>query len=243
MNINGIEISNIVSPEEMHVATSPLGQSYLQRDGYLAARNLFLVADLRSLKAEIGRIPHELLQPSVLRELGEPTGLTPGQFDTMQINWLDRLIPDFAERVVCSTARNLALHLLGEEAHLTFASYIVKTPTRAGWTPWHQDGAYDQTTALKSMTVWIPFHEASIDNGCLCYSRQSHNSGLRPHSKSKFGDSLVAELNPTDEIVACPIPEGGAAVHLRRTMHCALPNRSEFARGALSLNFVANRRT
>ena len=79
-----------------------------------------------------------------------------------------------------------------------------------------------------------------MENGCLCYSRQSHHAGLRRHSKSRLGDSLVAQLGPTDEIVACPVPEGGAAVHLRQTMHCALPNRSELARSALSFNFVVS---
>lgn len=239
MNVNNIEVSDIVTPEEAHVATSLLGQSYLQRDGYLTARNLFPAAELRATVTEISQIPHDLLQPAVFRELGEPTGLAQGQFDTMQINWLHRLIPDFSEHLVCSIARDLAHHLLGEAARLTFASYIVKSPTRAGWTPWHQDSAYDQKSTLKSLTIWIPFQDASIENGCLCYSRQSHREGLRPHSKSQFGDSLVAELHPGDEIVACPIPEGGAAMHLRQTMHCALPNRSELARSALSLNFVA----
>jgi hypothetical protein len=239
MNVSDVEISDIVLPQEAHVATSPLGQSYLRRDGYLTASNLFPVTELRATATEVGKIRGDLLKPEVFRELGEPTGLIAGQFDTMQINWLHRLIPDFSECTVCSIARDLAHHLLGEEARLTFASYIVKTPTRAGWTPWHQDSAYDRTSTLKSLTIWIPFQDASVENGCLCYSRQSHRAGLRAHSKSQLGDSLVAELNPDDEIVACPIPEGGAAMHLRQTLHCALPNRSALARSALSLNFVA----
>src|SRR5690242_16716042 len=138
MNIHDTEISRIIVPEEAHVATSALGTSYLQRDGYLSAGNLFPTADLRSLAAEIGEIRLDLLQPGVLRELGEPIEMTQGQFDTMQINWLDRLLPGFAEGAVCSIARDIALHLLGNDAQLTFASYIVKRPTRAGWTPWHQ---------------------------------------------------------------------------------------------------------
>lgn len=239
MNINDAKISSIISPEEAHVATSSLGKSYLQRDGYLTASNLFSAADLLSLASEIDQIPHDLLQPQVLRELGEPAESAPSRFDTMQINWLHQLIPDFSKRMICSIARDVADHLLEQGTHLTFASYIVKMPYHAGWTPWHQDSAYDHNSASKAITIWIPFQEASVVNGCLCYSRRSHNSGLRPHRKSKFGDSLVAELDRTEEIVACPIPQGGAAMHLRRTLHCALPNHSAFARSALSLNFVA----
>jgi hypothetical protein len=239
MNINDAEISRIVVPEEAHVATSPLGISYLQRDGYLTTSNLFQTGDLRSLAAEIGRIRPNLLEAGVLRELGEPTELSHGQFDTMQINWLNRLLPGFPEYTVCSIARKLAVHLLGKGAQLTFASHIVKRPTHAGWTPWHQDSAYDLRSELRAITVWIPFQDTALDNGCLCYSRRSHNAGLRRHSKSSLGDSLVAQLGPTDEIVACPVPQGGAAVHLRQTLHCALPNRSELPRSALSLNFMA----
>src|SRR5436853_322910 len=136
MNISDAKISSIISPEEAHVATSPPGKLYLQRDGYLTASELFSARDLRSLAMEIDQIPQDLLQPQVLRELGEPKELRQSQFDTMQINWLHQLIPDFSERGTCSTARSIADYLLEKETHLTFASYIVKGPNRAGWTPW-----------------------------------------------------------------------------------------------------------
>ena len=76
MKINNAEISRIIVPEQAHVATSPLGTSYLQRDGYLTTSNLFQTRDLRSLETEIGGIRPHLLQAGVLRELGEASDLT-----------------------------------------------------------------------------------------------------------------------------------------------------------------------
>ena len=72
----------------------------------------------------------------------------------------------------------------------------------------------------------------------------SHRLNVLPH-RSIGGDVRVhgLEVDPevTDlgELVACPLPAGGATIHHCRTLHFAGPNRTNQARRAYILAFTA----
>jgi ectoine hydroxylase-related dioxygenase (phytanoyl-CoA dioxygenase family) len=227
----------------IHVGTlsTAAQRRLLDCKGYLSLSGVYDTAEIEILGEDLSRlvdgaigIPH-----SFILELATERRNAASGYDTMQINWIDRVAPDLLETSVLCRTRQLAESLLGGPAQVSFGSLINKSPVVAGFTPWHQDAANDGPETPLALGFWIPLISTEIDNGCLCYAEGSHRRGLRPHTRRAGEHSPIATFDEQDEIiVACPVPLGGVALHHRMTLHCALPNRSSRPRPVLTVNFI-----
>jgi ectoine hydroxylase-related dioxygenase (phytanoyl-CoA dioxygenase family) len=138
-------------------------------------------------------------------------------------------------------ATAIAKQLLGDEATGGVAHAIFKPAGNGAPTPWHQDEAYwDPKWEYRSISIWMPLQEATIENGCLWFVPGSHEWEIYPH-QSIGGDSRVHGLEvlgaDTSTAIACPLKPGGITVHLNRTLHYAGPNISDIPRRALILGY------
>ena len=151
------------------------------------------------------------------------------------------LAPELLETQFFENARAVAKQLLGEEADYTGDHAILK-PARFGTeTPWHQDEAYwNPALTYQSLSFWMPFQEATVENGCMQFVPGSHELPVLPHHPIP-GEGEALEVDDpdqyTDEVVGCELPPGGATVHDSRTLHYTGPNRTDVSRRAYVLTF------
>ena len=151
------------------------------------------------------------------------------------------LAPELLETEYYENATAIAKQLLGEEAEFS-GDHAIRKPARSGAeTPWHQDEAYwDPGLEYESLSFWMPFQEATVENGCMQFVPGSHDNEVLPHHRLG-GDAEGLEVDDVDahveDAVACELPPGGATVHSSRTLHYTGPNRTDQPRRAYVLTF------
>lgn len=159
-----------------------------------------------------------------------------------EINWTTRLVPELKRTLAFVRCGQLAEQLLGcAAAHTGYDHAIFKPPHNGRATPWHQDEAYTVDRGpFGSLTFWIPLQDVTVEMGCMQFVPGSHLGPLRPHHRRGHrpgAHALEAEGVDPAPAVACPLPVGGATVHLPRTLHYTGPNQTPHPRLAWSVEF------
>ena len=150
--------------------------------------------------------------------------------------------PEMNDSELLQNATEIARQLLGPEATCSIAHAILKPPRDGAETPWHQDAAYwNPNVMARSISIWVPLQEATLENGCMQFVPGSHKLDVLPH-QSIGGDPRVHGLELLEESwrhvndpVACPLPPGGCTIHGGYMLHYAGPNKSDQPRRALIL--------
>jgi hypothetical protein len=129
---------------------------------------------------------------------------------------------------------------------------IAKPARRGEVTPLHQDEAYFDPgfdhSAIRVM-CWVALVDTGATSGCLHFTPGSHRrpSEILPHAAAPIttlnpatGEDIVelavASTDPADSwgvSVPVPLPAGGAAFWLPRTLHGSAPNTSAKPRKAM----------
>jgi len=196
------------------------------------------LARLRSLydrmfEERVGRAEGNQFDLAGPDEEGEPARLS-------QILHPHHYYPDLQGPYV-DTVHDIARQLLGPRVTTEIFHAILKPASFGAPTPWHQDEAYWAPDRLyRSISIWIPLQDATIENGCLWFNEGSHEWDVLPH-RSIGNDPRVHGLELIDDSViqdkvACPLPAGGATIHRNRTAHYAGPNLTGQPRRALVLS-------
>eukprot|EP00923_Selenidium_pygospionis_P061017 GHVN01107179.1.p1 GENE.GHVN01107179.1~~GHVN01107179.1.p1 ORF type:complete len:287 (+),score=64.00 GHVN01107179.1:538-1398(+) len=151
--------------------------------------------------------------------------------------------PELLESRLLKNVDRLAKQLMGHDTTTKIGHAIFKPPRTAPPTPWHQDAAYwDPNLIYRSMSVWVPLQEATLENGCMHFvpgsqkldvvTHRSINNDPRIHGLELSQDEMHHVVNP----VACPLPAGGATFHSPYTLHYTPANTSLTPRRALVFN-------
>lgn len=141
-------------------------------------------------------------------------------------------------------ARGLAIarQLLGPTAVEICDHAIYKPAGYGAPTPWHQDEASrDSGFIYNQLSIWMPLQEATEANGCMQYVPGTHRGEVLEHA-SPHNDPRIHAIEcigPFDKLaaVACPLPAGGASMHLGRTLHYAGANGTQSGRYAYVLMY------
>jgi hypothetical protein len=160
-----------------------------------------------------------------------------------EINWALRLAPQLRSTMTFVRCWGIAEQLMG--CPLRYTGYdhaILKPPRNGSATAWHQDAAYKKPDAEPSIHFWVPLHDVTVDMGCMQFIPGSHRGPLLPHRpRDPRAHALEAVGVDDSTAVACPLPAGGATVHLSRTLHYTGPNATDEPRLAWSLEFAPPR--
>jgi ectoine hydroxylase-related dioxygenase (phytanoyl-CoA dioxygenase family) len=152
--------------------------------------------------------------------------------------------PELADFQLRANALAIARQLLGTGADYAGEHAILKPAHHGAPTPWHQDEAYwNPALEYRSLSVWVPLQEATLENGCMQFVPGSHKMDVAPH-RSIGNDPRVHGLEIAADVdvsgaVACPLPPGGATFHLSGTLHYTGPNHTDQPRRAYILVFHA----
>lgn len=112
-----------------------------------------------------------------------------------------------------------------------------------GVVPWHQDSGYlaEHCDEHLIITCWVPFVDATPENGCMEILPRTHRGRVAPHHAGGNADFLVIkdEDLPADprRAITAACPRGGAVFMTNRTPHCSTPNISDHIRWSVDLRY------
>ncbi len=112
---------------------------------------------------------------------------------------------------------------------------------------WHQDSAYAVEEAAQTLqpTAWIPFLDATVENGTLEVIRGSHKPRrIFPHDlgahvgHSESSYLYIKEENlPPGDVVACEAKMGSVVWHSNVLVHRSTENRSDKVRWSCDIRY------
>jgi ectoine hydroxylase-related dioxygenase (phytanoyl-CoA dioxygenase family) len=167
-----------------------------------------------------------------------------------------RHLPSIQQNAAYRNAQKAAAELLGcDEAAYLFDMMIFKPAGHPEETPWHQDLGYfvrpfsPAGIQPLNFTVqfWIAVDDADVENGCMHFIPEAHEDPMREHyvcSGSPDDEGRLLAIRDPEAVldlaraVPCPLPAGGATVHMEGTPHYTPPNTSaDRGRRAYIVNF------
>lgn len=182
------------------------------RDGYYIAKALLSDEECDRLKADALR---------VLKTYGTPES-------TVYVG-VAAVSPAYAELAEDSRLVAVLKALMPEGVMFMSDKIVFKSADKTFASPWHIDAAYWPGTRPK-LSIWIPFDDATAENGTLVVVRGSHLQDWRhEHSDGRetngeFVNSIRrAQWSPAEEVV-CAIPRGSAVFFSDRLVHGSRPN-------------------
>ena len=107
----------------------------------------------------------------------------------------------------------------------------------------HQDEAYWRTNKNnRSISIWIPLQEATLENGCMQFIPGSHKLNILNHHSIDHnprvqGLELDGDQADLSRAVACSPPPSGATIYGGRMLHFTSANVSDTPRRAFILMF------
>jgi hypothetical protein len=120
-----------------------------------------------------------------------------------------------------------------------FANYMVKPSMSEAMWPVHQDWTYVDEQMHRSLAVWIPLQDVTLDNGPLCMVPGSHRIEVPfrgPGIRDAFEDLHSDILERYHEVVEMQV--GEVMVWDHGMVHFSLPNRSPEPRIAATVILV-----
>jgi ectoine hydroxylase-related dioxygenase (phytanoyl-CoA dioxygenase family) len=108
-----------------------------------------------------------------------------------------------------------------------------------GATPWHQDLGVvtEEADTTDLLTVWFPLMDTDVENGCLQVIPGSHRNEVLTHCPGAQGIQIPESLLDSDKARAIPLKRGSVLLLHRKTIHNALPNRSNRIRWSFDLRY------
>jgi hypothetical protein len=116
--------------------------------------------------------------------------------------------------------------------------------------PWHQDAAYLDPTAdhTLQLTAWIPFLDATVQNGCMQVVRGGHRPGVVVDHTGCAGATWYIEtvnermqqslgLDVEANVVTVPVPLGSVLLLNNLIPHRSLNNASDDIRWSIDLRW------
>ena len=145
---------------------------------------------------------------------------------------------------VRASAQSIAQQLIGADASFAGDHSILKPAGEGGPTPWHQDEALrDPAFDYNEISMWIPLHDSTPDNGAMAYIPGSHLGGVLPHRLYGGVDDAnciecCAEAFDEQSAAMRPVGAGSMIIHHGRTIHGAAGNSTDAPRLAYILSYT-----
>ena len=208
-------------------------QAELGRAGFAAIDRITDPADILSIFELVEEIiSHENAHRDSMHDLGDD-GEISGQPKILEIASPSEMSPALLQTAFFKRALGISKAVLGPAARLLFDHCIIKPAFNNTATAWHQDCAYGRMITLSARRLhwWLPLQDATSENGCMEFVAGSHlGPVLRHRLRTPRAHALQAQLPPGTKLVSCPLPVGGATVHLPKTLHGTGPNNTSESR-------------
>lgn len=137
----------------------------------------------------------------------------------------------------------IAADLMEVEGARLYHDQALYKEAGGGHTPWHQDQFYWPLDTDRTVTMWMPLVDVSLEMGALTFASGSHRAGYLGHigisdeSQDVF-DRLVEERSFPLAVDA--MRAGDATFHSGWTLHTAPPNESQTDREVMTVIYFAD---
>jgi phytanoyl-CoA hydroxylase len=232
---------------------------FYETEGYVVLPHLLSADDLapmqQALETKVSMIASELVAAGMISDPLEHlpfrsrlaalfAGLTDADFLKYGRKWRDRL-PGYYNLMANPRILDAVESLIGGEL---FANPVYnvrpKVPkVAAGAVPWHQDRSYwPGANANPVITVWIPFVDANLENGCLHLIPRTHRRQLLSYhteqiSGTGYNETDAEHIAPKSRVLAMPLKTGGAMLFNDRCLHMSTANNSDHVRWSADLRY------
>lgn len=127
--------------------------------------------------------------------------------------------------------------LLGDRLRLYRADALMKPAAVGSAKGVHQDSPYWPIQPMSLWSCWIPFDDATIENGCMMVIPGSHRGGALPHV-SEHGDYVIPlEDYDGDALIPVPMKRGTGLFFHSLLVHGTAANRSGNPRRAVTMSY------
>ena len=232
--------------------------AFYHTEGYLVIPHLLNEADLapavESMAAKVSEIADGLAADGLIsdkladwpfktRLAGLFANLTDTHFLKYGRSWRDRL-PGYYRLMMNPKILDPVESLIGGEI---FANPVYNTRPKvpkvaAGQVPWHQDKSYwPDANANPVITVWIPFVDADLVNGCLHIMPRTHTRQVQSWHREQYTGTQYTEIDEAHvrggRVVPLPLETGGAILFNDRCIHMSTANNSDHVRWSVDLRY------
>ena len=213
----------------------------LDRDGFAALEQItdaedveFILGQFKTMIAQRGEInPEWVFDLGDNKKVSEDTKI-------LEINHATTISPALRQSRFFHRAWEVSRGVLGPGTDLLFDHVIIKPAFSQTVTAWHQDNAYSRriTFTGRRLHWWLPLQAVSLENSCMQFVAGSHRGRLLPHRlRSPQAHARYTDLPAGAVPTVCPLPVGGATIHLAKTLHFTGPNDSPAPRIAWVVQF------
>jgi phytanoyl-CoA hydroxylase len=231
---------------------------FYHTEGYLVIPHLLTQADLapaiEAMEWKVSYIADDLAAdglitdkledwPFKMRLAGLFANLTDKEFLKFDRSWRDRL-PGYFRLMMNPKILDAVESLIGGEI---FSNPIYnvrpKVPkVAAGQVPWHQDKSYwPDANANPVITVWVPFIDATMENGCLHIMPRTHKRQVESWHREDYTGTRYTEIDEEHvrggQVVPLPLEAGGAILFNDRCIHMSTANNSDHVRWSVDLRY------
>ncbi len=204
--------------------------------GYLVVQNGVDVADLSDLQARCETIIEQKDKLALDWAWEKGTSLAEREFAILQSSPTLIWPHQFAAAPFRLWAVSFASSLMGRPVEFWYDQFLAKPPLRGAKTFWHQDEAYwGRNLDDRGITCWMPFHDVSVENGCMQFIDGGHEDGILQHRRPDNIQSDLLYCEPdTARGVPTPVLAGSVTFHHSKTPHMTGPNVTDHWRKVLT---------
>ncbi|MGW0229922.1 phytanoyl-CoA dioxygenase family protein [Actinopolymorpha singaporensis] len=213
------------------------------RDGFFLVEGLVGADDCARYAARLSEYAGgRLAAPDGIRLQREPALDRSGEVrpDGGDIRKVDGLFHDELLHGLITSEKVLRFvrSLVGGPPRLFRATALMKPAAVGSEKGQHQDSPYWPIEPMSLWSCWIPFDDATMDNGCLTVIPGSHRHGALPHVQTRDDFVVPAEHYDPSALVPVPMRRGSALFFHSLLLHGSAANTSGNPRRAVTMSYL-----
>lgn len=211
-----------------------------QKNGHTLIRNILSRDEIADYRRVINHAAYKYNTEK--RELGERDTYGKAFLQIMNLWEVDEQVRKFT---LAKRFAKIAADLLRVDKVRIYHDQALYKEPGGGFTPWHQDQYYWPLDTTKTVTMWMPLIDITVDLGMLTFASGSHTAGfvenvaISDESEKKLQEHVQNKgfaISRPDHMIA-----GDATWHAGWTLHSAPGNQSqEITREVMTIIYFAD---
>lgn len=218
---------------------SPKQINEFQSNGHILLREVAASEEVKFYRPKISEAVHKFSTEN--RKLSERNTYGKAFLQVTNLWERDETVKDF---VFKKKFAQIAADLLGVEKVRLYHDQALFKESGGGYTPWHQDQFYWNLDTPKTITMWMPLVDVSLEMGLMKFARKSHQKGLSEAvTISDKSDEIYQEIIAKEDFEVSqsqPMKAGDATFHYGHTIHSADANFSQNSREVMTIIYFAD---
>ncbi|MDG2271889.1 MAG: phytanoyl-CoA dioxygenase family protein [Halioglobus sp.] len=212
-----------------------------QNHGFVRLPQFFPRATIATFERDITAAVMRLAEPPVKKHLSSKPDTYSQAFTQVMNLWRhDRKVRSIVFNRQLAAA---AAQLMGVKSVRLYHDQALYKAPLGGITPWHCDQYYWPLDTDRTITVWIPLQDTTIDMGSMTFSAGSHHIPIG--RDLPIGDDSQQIINDNLnrlglERVEQNFDAGDVSFHSGWTFHCTGPNATARPRHAMTVIYMEN---